>query len=686
MRLFSGKLVLFEEREPIGKSDNFLKAGRKLKEDNDNSFDFHNYIRARMMDVFLGDWDRHDDQWRFHDEKKGKGIYYTAVPRDRDMVLNLTQGIVPTILKRFFIFPGVSGFRKNLLIGSNKYFLEAPPFVMAHPASQIGLDQWMAEATLFQKRVTDSVLLQALSRMPQPIYQDEHKELLAILKSRRKLLPDAVSRYYRYSNKVLDIRASDKNEFVRITDIKGRNALHILMMKINKHGEIEDTLMSKTYSKSITKEIRLYLSKGDDSVYVNNNTSTVRLRIIGGKGDKTYHIVNSKKRIRLYDREKENNYGNVSKLKLHIKKDSLNTAFVQTNPDNTITPMITGNINSDDGFYLGVGITYKGVRGFRKKPYSSLHKIMFSHSFSTDAFRLKIGNEWIKAVGKADVVVDADIKAPNNTQNYFGRGNETSFLKTGNYKRFYRTLFDLYELNASLRWRGLKGSSFSIGPVFQFYSFNKNDNSGRFIDQVSLLHTYDSTTLSKEKYHIGLRVQYTLDQRDNPLFPTYGAYFNVIIEGYDGLNKYSKSFVRILPQLALYKSLNTRKTIVLANRIGGGLSYGKTTFYQSLFLGENENFLGYRKYRFAGDKSIYNNLELRLALPNFGNYVLKGQIGLMAFYDVGRVWQLGLESNKWHQGVGGGIYVIPAYLAVFHLYMGHSSEGWYPYFGLGFRF
>lgn len=141
-----------------------------------------------------------------------------------------------------------------------------------------------------------------------------------------------------------------------------------------------------------------------------------------------------------------------------------------------------------------------------------------------------------------------------------------------------------------------------------------------------------------------------------------------------------------MPELALYKSLNVRKTLVLSDRLGGGFSLGRTTFYQSLFLGGEGNLLGYRKYRFAGQQSLYNNLELRLALTDFGNYIVRGQMGLTGFYDVGRVWQDGESSHVWHQGVGGGLYFAPAYMAVFSLVAGYSREGWYPYFTMGLRF
>ena len=84
--------------------------------------------------------------------------------------------------------------------------------------------------------------------------------------------------------------------------------------------------------------------------------------------------------------------------------------------------------------------------------------------------------------------------------------------------------------------------------------------------------------------------------------------------------------------------------------------------------------------------SVYNNLELRLKLADFVNYILPGQLGIFGFYDIGRVWDKNEYSNKWHNGTGVGIYFAPAQMAVIQVVAGHSVEGWYPYLSLGFRF
>jgi hemolysin activation/secretion protein len=105
-----------------------------------------------------------------------------------------------------------------------------------------------------------------------------------------------------------------------------------------------------------------------------------------------------------------------------------------------------------------------------------------------------------------------------------------------------------------------------------------------------------------------------------------------------------------------------------------------------MFIGGQGNLLGFRKYRFAGQYMAYNNLEARIRLAQVANYILPGQFGMVAFYDIGRVWQKEDYSHQWHNGVGGGIYFAPAQMALFEFVMSWSSEGWYPLVSIGFRF
>src|SRR5690606_18839832 len=283
-----------------------------------------------------------------------------------------------------------------------------------------------------------------------------------------------------------------------------------------------------------------------------------------------------------------------------------------------------------------------------------------------------------------DFVIDADAYAPNNTQNFFGLGNSSEYDRENHDIQYYRTRLNLYELKPALQWnRPL--SSFKIGPAVQYYSFDPAKNRGRFIENSGELNTYDSLSIDQNKLFAGAIAEFIRDNRNSKVLPTSGGYFNAQLKAYTGLDDYSRSFAQLTSEFAFYKSF-VNEAIVLANRTGGGATVGKTTFYQSLFLGGQGNLMGLRKYRYAGEHMLYNNLEVRIKLAHIGSYILPGQLGLIGFYDVGKTWAKGYNSKDIHQGVGGGLYYAPAQMLVVQAVAGHAEGSWYPYFSLGFRF
>jgi len=688
-KTFSGTICLLEEREPGGKTDNYFEMLARLNADNDNSFDSTTFLKARILDVFLGDWDRHRDQWRFRPEKYGKGIRYLGIPRDRDQVFYTNQGVFPYFESRPYVQPFFEGF--NPRIRNVGTFLFTSTMLNIRFLNQFSYAEWMRITNEFVTSVTDSVLETAIQRLPASSYGLRHKELIHILKSRRADLPRAMSAYYYFLNKNVFIQTSDKNELVEIKDTL-ESAMQVNIFKLSKKDKIGFPIYAKTFSPVYTKEIRIFTGNGDDSVFIDNKKSPVRLRFSGRDGNKRYTLLQSNKKVLVF--EKKNNTlfsGDTTRFKKYLSDDTANTAIVPGNLFNVFTPLINAGYNPDDGILLGfIGRFTRGVDystpAFNINRYSSYQQFSFLYSFATRAFSAKYNAEWMHAIGKADLLIKASVYAPNNTQNFFGTGNQTTFLKTGDYKTYYRTRFSLYRLDPSLRWGNKKGDYISAGPSFEYYTFDSADNTGRYIETQGAVQTYDSATLSQSKLHGGAVLEYNLNRKNSKLMPTGGYNLSIRFQGYAGLNRYSKSYAQLFTSLVYYKSIDENGILVLADRIGGGATIGNAAFYQSLFIGGEGNLLGYRKNRFAGQYMAYNNLEARIRLAQFANYILPGQFGLIALYDIGRVWQKEDHSNQWHNGVGGGIYFAPAQIALIQFVMSWSSEGWYPVFTLGFRF
>ena len=68
--------------------------------------------------------------------------------------------------------------------------------------------------------------------------------------------------------------------------------MNIRMPKINKEGIVSDELMNKTYDPGLTKRNTFICSQwGRQHQVLNNRTSGIKLRIIGGDGKKSYNVV-----------------------------------------------------------------------------------------------------------------------------------------------------------------------------------------------------------------------------------------------------------------------------------------------------------------------------------------------------------------------------------------------------------
>ncbi len=681
--MFEHTLCLLEEREPAGKSDNTAKMFRKLDEDNDYRYDGEMWLRARALDILIGDWDRHEDQWRWKPVKEGKTVRYIPVPRDRDQVFYSSDGFIQRYVQSSSLLPMMQGFERPLK--DIDWFLWEGRAMNSKFWSGFSAEQMEALVVDFCERMTDEVLEDALKALPAPVYEKHQVAFLRQLKERRALLPEWMKQHYRFFNRIVDVQASQKHEKIEITEAQ-QGKIRIKIQKINKEGELKAGLFDRTFDPQVTKEIRLYLRGGNDSLQMNLSKSPIKIRLIAGSGHKVYTISSLSRPVTLHGLEGNNEFSGegISRLVKKLSTDTSNASYLGKDLYSRTSVMPNVGYNLDDGILAGIQLQFTNP-GFRKQPYGNTQYFSLLHSFASGAFQFNYRGEWLNAWNKADLLLHARVKAPDNTQNFFGVGNETSLEERDDAWHYYRTRFNLVEVEGVLRWRRPK-STFSAGPLLQFYRYDAKDNQGRFITHTDRLLSPDSAVVDQNKWYTGVQVQFINNTRDHDLLPTLGSYIQLKWTALKGLNTYARSSGRFEGAVALYKNLNANASMVLANRFGGGFSVGNPAFYQHLFLGGQGNLLGYRQYRFAGKHYFYNNLEWRLKLGDFVSYILPGQAGLIGFHDVGRVWAANEKSQKWHHGVGGGVYFAPASMTVFRAVAGYSREGWFPYFSMNFRY
>ncbi len=317
-----------------------------------------------------------------------------------------------------------------------------------------------------------------------------------------------------------------------------------------------------------------------------------------------------------------------------------------------LTP--TADLRAIDGISLGLAYKISSERSEKEHP-GSFQKIKALHSLFTRSFVIEYGANFKNLFNQTDLTIKALADIKGNIMNFFGPGNDTEFDQTGDFRKYYRVNFSYYEFTPALRFKLNNELSITTGPSLQY--FINGSNEGRYFNRPEISSSYKD--LYSDKLHGGLVLDFNWDRRDDKLLPTRGLNFNIIFQGFEGLNTSSQAFAQVFSQLSFYKSLNPNRSIVIANRLGGGLTSGNPAFYQSAFLGSEGNLLGFRKNRFAGDHVLYNNLEARITLPNFLQKIMPGKIGLIGAYDAGRVWVRNETSDTIHHSFSAGVFATP---------------------------
>jgi hypothetical protein len=159
----------------------------RLRSDPTVPVDARAYLSARLADVYLGDWDRHEGQWRWARIRRGGAQVWAPLPRDRDYALADYGGIVPRLARaadrKIVRFDAHIRDLEGLLVDAEAMDRQ---FLCPLPAAA-----WDSIAAAFRRNVTDEAIAGAVRRMPPPYVRLHGDELAATLRARRERLPAA---------------------------------------------------------------------------------------------------------------------------------------------------------------------------------------------------------------------------------------------------------------------------------------------------------------------------------------------------------------------------------------------------------------------------------------------------------------------------------------------------------------
>ena len=672
-KIFANTVCMLEQKEPVPKgidTKSEQKIVNKLYDDNDNRVDQKAFLRARLLDLLIADWDRHFDQWRFAEYDTGKGKLYIPIPRDRDQAFSYSDGFLVKLGTGNFL-PFLKGFRKD--IPGIQWLAYWAKDLDRSFLNRLDSSDWRKTIESFTENISDEVIDNAVHNMPPEIYKISGSEIISKLKSRRDLLRKEGMKYYRFLSKRVDVVGSNKNEYFKVESVDKN--LQVRVYKRTGKTDSASLMYTRIFEPSVTKEIDLYGLNGDDFFEIDDKaSSSIKVRIIGGRGEDTFNM-KGKVRNYLYDLTTEKNLvSNSRRTSNRFENDPSVNRYSQTgfNYNKSSFPNLNIGYNAEDGVLAGVGFTRK-IYNFRRVPYSSLQKLSTLYAVSSKAYKINYQGEFNNVSGgKNDLILNGEIGKPT-LNNFFGIGNDTK-LQQDKSITFYRVRYNYASLDVLIRRRLKSFLSISAGPSIYDYWNHSQDNIDKILSKPSLV-GLDSINVYKTKTYVGGKLQILVNNLNSELLPTRGINWLTQYSAMGGINRSSHAFSTLTSDMTVYSSFSDPAGLISILRIGGGHIFNnRYEYFQALTLGQNNFLRGFRKNRFAGQSLAYGSLTLLIKLFDTKSYILPGSVGLITFDDVGRVWASNLSSSKWHNAYGGGLYYSPFNLLILSGSVGFSRE------------
>lgn len=643
---FGGMLGLFEERpdddapstivpgaQRVVTSDNIF---RRVEESPDDRVDARVLLAARLMDVLLGDWDRHRDQWRWATFDTAAPRRWLPIPRDRDQafvrfdgfLLMLGRGQAPQLVNFGPDYPAMVGITWNGRELDRRFLVE------------LDREVWDSTARALQALVTDQVIDAGVARLPAAYQSLDSARLSRALRGRRDKLPQAADAFYRLLAREVDVHATDVAEVLEAEPV----GAHALRITIRRRGD-SVAYFERTFHNSVTGEVRVYLHGGPDQARVAaGGTGGIRLRVIGGGGKDQFVSAPEGGGARFYDSDGAEALG--PNIRLNRRAYSTGpkptpTALPPRDWGSAWLPFGWARFGPTVGLLAGAGVTFTDY-GFRQQPYASRHTIRAGWSTGLQEpviqylgiFHGENRPAYFRLLARYSGIEVA---------NFHGFGNETS---SNRFDDFYRTDQRIATLEPAVVLP-LGQTEFSVAPRLTYST--TSFHGGRLIDQTR---PYGSGNFGT----IGVRLGARLDTRDLAHFPTRGVLLDAAITGIPALWDAREAFGSVEASATTYLSAPLPLQPVLALRVGGKHTEGEIPFQEAAYLGGAETVRLARQNRYAGDAAVWGNAELRLRLGNF-QFIMPGELGVFGLADGGRVFVEGEESSRWHSAVGGGLWV-----------------------------
>ncbi len=617
-RLFTGVEQLLEE---LHKGDTY-------------NVDQPLYIRTRLFDMLIGDWNKIPESWGWITSLKNDSVVFEPMVFDRNHAYSKVGGVLFRPLLGMLGLGFINNYDETL---DNVKKFNTLGYALDMALTQKSEERvWLEQAKYLQTHLTDQLINNAFSALPEEVQDEDMQEIKRKLITRRSQLEDIAHRYYLVLQKTPVITGTNNDDRFVFSEDKMDN-LQIQIYNSNS----DQPYFDRHYSSKQTKEIWIYGLEGNDIFEGSRPTNRIKILLIGGKGKNRYDFIHNE-RIEAYEfQSQQERLGDTSSIKIiypRNEEDALKYDYKKLSHKKlSVTPI--GLYDSDLGINLGTSITYT-VNGFKRTPYTQWHQLSFDY---INGFTYQ--GIFPDYDGRKSFHLSAFIGSSAYFSNFFGYGNSTAGYKDED-KKFNRVYLGKYAVTPAFYYQIDKYQTFDIASSLEIDKVDNPKNRDRYINQIY----DDNNDIFDTKFFFDLNVRYVLDKKTNNIISKYkvslstGGIFNLGNMGrYVPYAKTNLSVnIHLISHLSFATEVNAK-----------ALFSDKYDFFQSA----TTELRGFRNNRFIGKQSFYQFSEFRWDMGELKNNFTPFEYGLFAGVDYGRVWYPKEDSNKWHSSYGGGFWL-----------------------------
>ena len=604
----------------------------------DLQIDDQEFLRARLVDMLLGDWDRHVGQWRFARVPGNDRLVPISEDRDQafaqyeGIAMNMARDREPKFSDFSHEFQGLEG------LGWNARSLDR------RLLTGLSRQDWITMAEDVQRRLTDEVLREAIGKMPAPYVDLAGETLVEKLIARRDALVELAEEKYEFLAHEVNVFGSDGAEVIRIERLYAGSTIVTVAGRardLDCSAEAGEIRFQRQFLPNETKSLRIYTGAGDDVVVVAGaRNGGPKTHIVGGDGSNLLCDVDAETTA-AFDGSSAGRKGRGVKAAPNLwlaPAEGLDTTGVPEDSQgaalnarrdwgHTSYRFPVGGFAPDVGLVVGYGAVFEKY-GFRKRPFAAQHQVRGAVAFGLPSARFDYSGILRRENRRQFFIVRA-LASGIETLRYYGFGNETSSEGDADFFRIRQTLLGA-EGRAAF-WAG-EHSTFTAGGIVRFTRTEDEEDDFIAVDRpygiedIGQLGIVAGFNFNNHTRPDGIELKGSDDAlRFGPAPLGVGYTLDVDAHFYPkALGKLRDDYGVVSGDATASYLLGTRGPVFLL-RVGGATTFGEVPYYDAAFLGSRE-LRGLRPNRYAGKHSLYGNAAAFFYLGRL-NLVVPGRWG-----------------------------------------------------------